>query len=99
MQYSFIRELAEQLIAVLTLTLGGSGGVGQASRRPSGTPSQIYTTVTDQICGPVCSQYLYILHINIHKGRCAIDSPVVVHSVDGEVLPRRMTFVKVCWNK
>ncbi|RXN31737.1 hypothetical protein ROHU_016854 [Labeo rohita] len=37
----------------------------------------------------VSSQYLYILPINIHRGRCAIDSPVVVHSVDGEVLPRR----------
>ncbi|RXN12035.1 insertion element IS630 putative 39 kDa -like protein [Labeo rohita] len=38
----------------------------------------------------VCSQYLYILSINIHRGRRAIDSPVVVHSVDGEVLPRRV---------
>ncbi|XP_050964047.1 uncharacterized protein LOC127164251 isoform X1 [Labeo rohita] len=38
----------------------------------------------------VCSQYLYILSINIHRGRSAIHSPVVVHSVDGEVLPRRV---------
>ncbi|RXN13009.1 hypothetical protein ROHU_029216 [Labeo rohita] len=37
----------------------------------------------------LCSQYLYILSINIHRGRCAIHSPVVVHSVDEEVLPRR----------
>ncbi|RXN07824.1 hypothetical protein ROHU_032126 [Labeo rohita] len=37
----------------------------------------------------LCSQYLYILPIDIHRGRCAIHSPVVVHSVDEEVLPRR----------
>ncbi|CAM4720306.1 unnamed protein product [Leuciscus chuanchicus] len=37
----------------------------------------------------VCSQYLYFLSINIHRGGGAIDSPVVVHSTDGEVLPRR----------
>ncbi|RXN17037.1 hypothetical protein ROHU_037022 [Labeo rohita] len=39
--------------------------------------------------------YLYILSINIHRGRCAIDSPVVVHSVDGEVLPRRVLYIYI----
>ncbi|RXN33029.1 hypothetical protein ROHU_015925 [Labeo rohita] len=48
------------------------------------------TTVRMTEQDDICSQYLYILPINIHRGRCPIDAPVVVHSVDGEVLPRRM---------
>ncbi|RXN03987.1 hypothetical protein ROHU_034311 [Labeo rohita] len=47
-------------------------------------------TCAGNSCGIYMLMYLYILSINIHRGRRAIDSPVVVHSVDGEVLPRRV---------
>ncbi|KAL1250757.1 hypothetical protein QQF64_018553 [Cirrhinus molitorella] len=43
----------------------------------------------------VCSQHLYLMPVKIHRGGGTIDSPVVVHSADGEVLHRR-AWAEIC---
>ncbi|CAM4697844.1 unnamed protein product [Leuciscus chuanchicus] len=56
---------------------------------PASFSSTVFREFLYCLHADVCSQYLYFLSINIHRGGGGIDSPVVVHSTDGEVLPRR----------
>ncbi|RXN28127.1 carcinoembryonic antigen-related cell adhesion molecule 20-like protein [Labeo rohita] len=72
-----------------------SAPVNASTPSPVPAPRSPFQCFPQQYAGNSCGiymlMYLYILPINIHRGRCPIDAPVVVHSVDGEVLPRRDT--------